>query len=221
MLTTPTTPRVRSLSLVIVAAGALLIGACSSDDSTTTTTSSTAKDATTTTAGSAEEAATVRFDKAIQTKLELVGCYKGAVDGKLGPATDAAIVEFQRAAGLNPDGKLGPKTEAQLSKDAAAGTKVCGATTTTTAKGSTTTTPAGSEAPCTAVAITASLQSGQTVTSYVCSEGWAAGGWTNGQADGAFILKSESGRWVKPAQDPCGSASAGLPPVILEDGCAS
>lgn len=217
MTKSTTTRRFRSISLVVVAAGALLVGACSSDDSASTTTAK----QTTTTAGSAETAATVRFDKGIQTKLQQVGCYTGAVDGVLGPETDAAILEFQKASGLAADGELGPKTETQLSKDAAAGTKVCGATPSTTAKGSTTTTPNGSEAPCTATAITASLESGQTPTSYVCADGWAAGGWTNGQADGAFILKSESGKWAKPAQDPCGSASAGLPPVILEDGCAS
>ncbi len=217
MTMSTSTRRLRAISVVVAAAGALLVGACSSDDSASTTTAK----QTTTTAGSAETAATIRFDKAIQTKLQQVGCYTGAVDGVLGPETDAAILEFQKAAGLTADGELGPRTEAQLGKDAAAGTKVCGATTSTTAKGSTTTTPGGSEAPCTATAITASLESGQRITSFVCADGWAAGGWTNGQADGAFIVKSESGKWAKPSQDPCGSASAGLPPAILETGCAS
>ena len=51
--------------------------------------------------------------------------------------------------------------------------------------------------------------------------GWAAGSWTDGQEDGAFILQAQGGTGKEPAQDPCGSASAGLPPVILQDGCVS
>ena len=82
MTMSTSTRRFRSISLVVVAAGALLVGACSSDDSASTTTAK----QTTTTAGSAETAATVRFDKGIQTKLQQVGCYTGAVDGVLGPA---------------------------------------------------------------------------------------------------------------------------------------
>ena len=221
MLHRPSPRAFRTLAVIALATCAVVLGACSSDDDSSSTTT-TEKAETTTTADSAKKEATVRFDKSIQTKLEEVGCYKGAVDGEIGPETDAAIVEFQKAAGLTPDGELGPKTEAQLTKDAAAGTKVCGGTTTTTAKGSTTTTTAAAlGAPCTATAITAALPSGEKVTTYVCSEGWAAGAWTNGQADGAFILQAEGGKWVKPAQDPCGSASAGLPPEILQDGCVS
>ncbi len=220
MLHRPTHRSFRTLAVITLATCAVVLGACSSDDDSSSTTTTEKAESTTTAAK--ESAATVRFDKSIQTKLEQVGCYKGAVDGVFGPETDAAIVEFQKAAGLSPDGELGPETDAQLTKDAAAGTKVCGGTTTTTAKGSTTTTTAGgSGAPCTATAISAALPSGEKVTSYVCSDGWAAGAWTNGQADGAFILQAEGGKWVKPAQDPCGSASAGLPPEILNDGCVS
>ena len=42
------------------------------------------------------------------------GCYKGAIDGKAGPATKAAVKKFQKLRGLVQDGKYGPKTNAAL-----------------------------------------------------------------------------------------------------------
>jgi peptidoglycan hydrolase-like protein with peptidoglycan-binding domain len=207
----------RTLVLALAVVLPLVAGACSSDDSSSTTT--TAKETTTTTKATG---ATVRFDKSVQTKLKEVGCYSGNVDGILGPETDAAIVAFQKDSGLSPDGELGPETDTKLTKDAAAGTKVCGSSsssTTTTPK--TTTTTGGSGAPCTATALTTALPSGEQVTGYTCADGWAAVSWTNGQIDGAVILKADAGKWTKPSQDPCGSASAGVPPEILKDGCVS
>ena len=47
--------------------------------------------------------------KAIQQELADVGCYPGAVDGVIGAKTDAAILEFQTAAGLTADGELNPR----------------------------------------------------------------------------------------------------------------
>ncbi len=49
--------------------------------------------------------------------------------------------------------------------------------------------------------------------------GRAAGSVADTQAK--FILQAEGGKWVEMTQDPCGTASAGLPPVILQDGCES
>ena len=215
---TPVRHTLRVAGVIALAVVPLVAAACSSDDSSSTTTT-TAKASTTTTPAKAT-GTTVRFDKSVQTKLKEVGCYSGNVDGIMGPETDAAIVAFQTAAGLSPDGELGPETDAKLTADAAAGTKVCGSTTSTTTP-KTTTTTGGSGPACTATAISAALPAGEKVTSYVCIDGYAAGGWTNGQADGAYILQAESGKWVEPGQDPCGSASAGLPPQILQDGCAS
>lgn len=212
-----TTRTTRAAVAALLATVALFAVACSSDDDSGSDTTTTEKSETTTTA-KRKSATTVRFDKEEQSELAAVGCYKGAIDGIMGPATDAAILEFQKAAGLTPDGELGPQTEAKLKEDAAAGKKVCEATTTTT---SATTTTAASGVQCTAAALTTALGSGEKVTGFVCADGWAAGSWTNGQIDGAFILQAEGSKWVKPAQDPCGSASAGLPPVILEDGCVS
>lgn len=56
----------------------------------------------------------------IQTALKNAGFYSGNVDGKIGPMTKKAIIEFQKANGLQPDGKVGPKTWEILSKSLAA-----------------------------------------------------------------------------------------------------
>lgn len=52
----------------------------------------------------------------IQQALAKAGFYKGAIDGKEGPQTKQAIIEFQKAHGLTADGKVGIKTSAALSK---------------------------------------------------------------------------------------------------------
>jgi hypothetical protein len=210
----------RSSWLAFSVGAALLLGACSSSsgsDSSDTTA------APTTTAASGSDSATVKFDKTIQTELKTVGCYSGEIDGAFGPETDAAIIAFQTAEGLTVDGELGPDTDSALDSAAGAGTVVCdGSTTTTTTAGSTTTTAAGGgTAPCTATAVTAGLSSGESLTTYICSEGWAAGAWTNGDVDGSFIFESVDGAWATPGQDPCGSASAGVPAEILSEGCTS
>jgi hypothetical protein len=189
------------------------LASCSSDDKKSDDTTTTVQ--TTTTTGG-ESAATVAFDKDVQQELADVGCYTGADDGIFGPETDAAIVAFQEASGLDPDGEFGPETEAALTKAVDGGEKVCDGSTTTTAAGTTTTAANGGEAPCTATAITAALDN-EAISSYVCSDGYAAGSVADTQAK--FILQSEDGKWVEMTSDPCGSASAGLPPVILEDGC--
>ncbi len=196
---------------LVVAFGAAACG----DDSDSADTTTTAKQTTTTAAAS--DATTVRYDKTIQADLKVVGCYTGADDGIVGPETDAAILAFQKAAGLEPDGELGPETAQALERDASAGKKVCGTDTTTTVKPGTTTTVPNGTAPCTATALLQGLPAeGEHITTYVCADGWAAGSVSSG---GKFILQSQGGKWYAPSQDPCGSASAGLPPVILQDGC--
>ena len=52
----------------------------------------------------------------IQSALKNSGFYAGTVDGKLGPKTKKAILEFQKANNLTADGKVGPKTWNALSK---------------------------------------------------------------------------------------------------------
>jgi len=51
----------------------------------------------------------------IQTALKNAGVYAGAITGKTGPKTKAAIKDFQKANGLTADGKVGPKTWSKLS----------------------------------------------------------------------------------------------------------
>lgn len=52
----------------------------------------------------------------IQSALKNANFYTGNVDGKIGPKTKKAVMEFQEANGLKADGKVGPKTWNALSK---------------------------------------------------------------------------------------------------------
>lgn len=52
--------------------------------------------------------------KQVQTALQNAGFYKGEIDGKIGPKSKEAIVNFQKDNGLVVDGKVGPKTWAKL-----------------------------------------------------------------------------------------------------------
>ncbi len=52
----------------------------------------------------------------IQAALKKAGFYAGAIDGKIGPRTKQAILDFQKSKGLKADGKVGPKTWAELEK---------------------------------------------------------------------------------------------------------
>jgi hypothetical protein len=219
----------KKATLIAIALAATMLGAaaCSSNesaDTTTTTTTSTPAETTTTVdpaaAAAAQAAETVRFDKEVQQDLNDVGCYAGSVDGKFGPRTDAAILAFQAADGIKADGQYGPATDAALRKAAAEGRTVCVASTTTTAPKTTTTAASGGAAPCTAAALLTALPAeGETIGSFVCSGGYAAGTLSDGSTK--FILESKNGKWYAFSTDPCGAASAGLPPIILEDGCPS
>ena len=46
----------------------------------------------------------------VQAALKAAGVYNGKVDGRIGPATKAAVVEFQKSQGLKADGVVGRKT---------------------------------------------------------------------------------------------------------------
>ena len=50
----------------------------------------------------------------IQTALKNAGFYNGTIDGKIGPMTEKAIKEFQRANNLTDDGIVGRQTRLQL-----------------------------------------------------------------------------------------------------------
>jgi len=48
--------------------------------------------------------------KKLQRKLRDARFSPGAIDGDFGPATEAAVIGFQKSKGLLPDGVVGPKT---------------------------------------------------------------------------------------------------------------
>ncbi|NJM97614.1 MAG: peptidoglycan-binding protein [Phormidesmis sp. RL_2_1] len=50
----------------------------------------------------------------LQTTLRLLGFYQGNIDGTYSPATQAAVAQFQTAAGVSADGITGPSTWRKL-----------------------------------------------------------------------------------------------------------
>ena len=48
--------------------------------------------------------------KEVQSLLQRLGYYTGAIDGIFGYGTANAVIAFQRAYGLTPDGIVGPMT---------------------------------------------------------------------------------------------------------------
>ena len=68
--------------------------------------------------------------RSVQKRLKELGYYKGSADGDFGPATEAAVKEFQKANGLTDDGKVGEKTLAKLNSNKAVSAKEAKATAT-------------------------------------------------------------------------------------------
>lgn len=54
--------------------------------------------------------------KTAQQQLRQLGCQPGAIDGRLGDRTKAALIRFQAANGLRQTGELGDLTRAKLKK---------------------------------------------------------------------------------------------------------
>ncbi|MDP4014990.1 MAG: peptidoglycan-binding domain-containing protein [Candidatus Nanopelagicales bacterium] len=194
--------RGRRVALLAVAgAAALVIAGCSSTPSPSPTPSPTPSPSNT----------TVEFNKAIQGELADVGCYPGGIDGVIGPETDKAIRDFQQAAGLPVTGELDAQTDKALKNAATKGERVC------KAKPSPSPTASPAAATCTATSINTVLKKNETLVSYSCAEGWAG---IKAEKDGAgkvFFAQVENDKWVRvPKGEICGTASAGLPPSILD-----
>ncbi len=54
--------------------------------------------------------------RAMQKRLKELGYYKGSADGDFGPATEKAVMAFQKDHGLTADGKAGAKTLAKMNE---------------------------------------------------------------------------------------------------------
>lgn len=207
------TKRLRTRSTVLmVTCGltALSLGACSSGGSSSTSASPTSPSASTSASTSSVSAnSTVSFDKTIQQQLNAVGCSAGPVDGDIGPATDAAIVAFQRASALTPSGELNAQTVDALKTAAGATKTVC----TTAPTPSTTTTPVG--ATCTATAIAASMPYGSPkIISYQCADGYAAAA-SGPDHSGSYFLQAEGGKWIEVQGIPCIQGGFQPPPALV------
>jgi murein L,D-transpeptidase YcbB/YkuD len=72
----------------------------------------------TSTSSGFDKAATVETMTKIQIQkaLESAGYYDGPIDGKIGPKTRDAIMQFQKDMGLEADGVAGRKTKEKLLK---------------------------------------------------------------------------------------------------------
>lgn len=68
--------------------------------------------------GPLTEAKSIEIWKDIQTKLQILGYYKGNIDGYVGDLTISAIKQFQKANELTVDGSCGPLTRAKLNETA-------------------------------------------------------------------------------------------------------
>ncbi len=167
----------RSLGLLLappLTALALFAGACSSNGDSSSSNTTVVESKTTTTSDTASV-------KLIQADLDKVGCWAGTVDGEDGPATEAALKEFQKEKGLEQDGEAGEATMQALETAASGGTTVCVATPASTST-STTATGSGDCGEITKAMIDAALPD-STVTDYVCAIDANGRVWVGGNID--------------------------------------
>jgi peptidoglycan hydrolase-like protein with peptidoglycan-binding domain len=176
-----------------------------------------------TNAGSSD-AATVQT---IQRQLNSLGCNAGAIDGKLGPRTAAAVRWFQTAAKLPVDGIVGPQTGPVLTRASIAGTPNCGQVP-APATPPPSSTPGGP--PCTQTAILAgaqgALNAGERIElsgPYRCAGIWAYNGPTIVDAGGTQTQVNELLRWNGTAWQVVNRAayceSGDIPAAVAQRAC--
>lgn len=214
----------RTRSLIVIAGVALTIvlAGCSSKNSSTETT--VASPTTSSTEGKHHSEMSAAELEKWQKDLNIVGCWAGPVDGKLGPETEHAIKQFQTAEKLAVDGKLGTQTESALTKAAAAGKKVCveGHTPTPSA---TSTHAAGPTPACSAELLSTAAKahhgaSYKQLHALECAQPWATGSveLTSGSRT-QDLFKASGGAWAWiDRTEPC--AKNEVPASIKAVACA-
>lgn len=167
----------------------------------------------------AANALTEQEIKTMQASLNAVGCFAGAIDGSVGPNTQAGLEAFQKASGLTVDGDYGPKTAAKLQADASAKKTVCGTKPTAT--------PNSSGPPCTLQAVQAAVP-GFKIGGYACSGKWAYAE-PEGTSQKGKLLTANGSAWKQvpcpaPVPDPKTGQpgpppGSGIPPNIFNGAC--
>jgi hypothetical protein len=161
----------------------------------------------------------------MQRELNALGCNAGAIDGKLGPRTTAAIRWFQSAAKLQVDGIVGPQTAPALTNAAVTGSPSCRQV---PAPPAPTTRPGGVQ--CTEDAIrtaaTAALNSGERLVlsgPFQCAGIWAYNAPTIANSAGAQTQVNELMRWNGSAWQVVNRAayceSGGIPAAVSQKAC--
>ena len=85
--------------------------------------------------------------RSLQKRLKELGYYSGQVDGDFGPATEKAVIAFQKANGLTADGKAGKQTLEKLNSKNAVSAKAANATATPKATAKATAAPRATATP--------------------------------------------------------------------------
>jgi peptidoglycan hydrolase-like protein with peptidoglycan-binding domain len=168
------------------------------------------------------DAATVQR---IQRELNTLGCNAGAIDGKLGPKTIAAVRWFQSAAKLPVDGIVGPQTAPALTAASISGTPNCTQVPAPPAPAKTSGGP-----QCTQTAILAgaqrALNAGERIAlsgPFQCAGIWAYNGPTIVDSGGTQTQVTELLRWNGTAWQVVNRAayceSGGVPAVVAQKAC--
>lgn len=215
------------LQKLLLVAGLVLVAAVAgcSKSSTTTTTAASASPSASPSGKHHSEMSPAELEK-WQKDLNIVGCWAGPVDGKMGPETEHAVKQFQTAEKLTVDGLLGPHTESALTKAAGEARKVCGGGTTPTPSRSATATHTAGPSPACAIDLLSAAArthhgaSFKQLHAFECAQPWATASveLTNGsRVQDLFKAGGNAWSWTD-RTGPC--ASGEVPASIRGAACA-